>query len=97
MLQTQWSHSVHKQAAVVAALTPAKVVLVLKREPSEQEVTKLAKGGIFWRTRKTLPAFALYLKLASQGLAVGFSASAAHPDEGPDAGPWHAFGLAAQG
>jgi len=72
MLRVGWNHSLHKQAAVVAALTPAKVVLVLSDEPCPQEAQRLDKAGIFWRTRKTLPAYALFLRMASQGLDVGF-------------------------
>jgi hypothetical protein len=73
LLDAQWNHSLYKQAAVVAALTPARVVLVLKEDPDEKEARRLAKAGIFWRTLKTIPAYAFFLKLAAMGLDVGFN------------------------
>lgn len=71
-LKIGWNHSVHKQKAVVAALTPANFVLVLKHEPNASEVAKMRRAGIFWRTMKTIPVYAFFLKLASLGLDVGF-------------------------
>jgi hypothetical protein len=96
MLKAGWNHSISKQAAVVAALTPANVVLIFKHEPSPVQARRLGRAGIFWRTMKTLPVLVLYLKMASQGLDVGFSASASR-FPGIDAGPWHVFGNAAEG
>jgi hypothetical protein len=74
MLKAGWNHSLKKQAAVVAALTPAKVVLILKEEPDAKQAERLAKAGVFWRTLKNVPGYALFLRLASLGLAVGFTA-----------------------
>jgi hypothetical protein len=93
LLQAQWCHSVHKQAAVVKALTPARVVLLLKHEPGEEEAKRLSKAGIFWRTLGNVSVFALYLRLAAQGLDVGFTAQAR---PGSSMGPWHAFGSVAE-
>jgi hypothetical protein len=73
LLDAQWNHSLYKQAAVVAALSPARVVLVLKEAPDEKEARRLERAGIFWRTLKTIPAYAFFLKLASLGLDVGFT------------------------
>lgn len=92
MLRSGWNHSIGKQAAGVAALTPANVVLIFKNEPTPTQAKWMAGAGIFWVTLKTLPAFALYLKLASQGLDVGFTASACR--QKVDRGPWHVFGSA---
>jgi hypothetical protein len=94
LLDAQWNHSLYKQAAVVASLSPASVVLVLKEAPDAKEAERLTKAGIFWRTLKTISPFALYLKLAALGLDVGFTASACPKS---DEGPWHVFGNAAAG
>lgn len=73
MLNAAWSESIKKLAGVVAVLTPAKVVLLLADEPDAKEHRRLIRHGIFYRTMKDMPAYALFLLLASQGLDVGFS------------------------
>jgi hypothetical protein len=85
MLKAGWNHSIKKQAAVVAALTPAKMVLLLKEEPDDAEAKRLAKAGIFWRTMRNVSPFAFFLRLASLGLDVGFAASQ------------HSFGVSTDG
>jgi hypothetical protein len=50
-------------------------------EPEAKEVKRLAKARIFWRTLKNFPGYALFLKLASLGLDVGFTV------------PGHSFGV----
>ena len=97
LLDSQWCHSRYKQAVVVNALTPAKVVLVFKHAPGDDAAKRLAKAGIFWRTLDNVSVFALYLRLAAAGLDVGFTASTRRADWDYHTGPWHAFGSTADG
>jgi hypothetical protein len=73
LLDAQWNHSRHKLKAVVNAMNPAKCVLLVKDIPTDKELAKLDRAGIFVRHVGSMRSFALFLKLAAAGLGVGFT------------------------
>lgn len=73
LLDAQWNHSRYKLAAVVKALTPAKCILLVKDIPTDKELAKLDRAGIFVRYVGNVRTFGLFLKLAAAGLDVGFT------------------------
>jgi hypothetical protein len=73
LLDAQWNHSRHKLAAVVKTMTPAKCILLVKDSPTDKELAKLDRAGIFVRHVGNMRNFGLFLKLAAAGLDVGFT------------------------
>lgn len=72
MLDSAWSESVHKLSGVVRQLTPARVILVRSTDPDATEHRRLTRHGIFYRTLQNFSGFALFMRMASYGLDVGF-------------------------
>lgn len=73
-LMHAWNHSIHKVAAVSSQL-PLNTPLVLIYESDkvrEKDENRCVRNGVFMLSLKKISAFALFLKLASLGLAVGF-------------------------
>jgi hypothetical protein len=72
-LEHAWNHSIHKVAAVSNQLplhTP--LVLIYESDLGLNEERRCKKNGVFMLSLQNLSGFAMFLKMASLGLAVGF-------------------------
>lgn len=70
MLQTQWSHSRYKQAAVQSALTPQSMVVVFAEPVPYDLMLKYAKAGLVAIHLDALPQYIRYVQLTRYGLPV---------------------------
>lgn len=79
-LEHAWNHSIQKVAAVSNQL-PLNTPLVLIYENDkvrEKDENRCVRNGVFMISLEKISAFALFLKLASLGLAVGFERQGFH-------------------
>jgi hypothetical protein len=79
-LEFAWNHSIKKVAAISNQL-PLNTPLVLIYENDkvrEEDENRCARNGVFMLSLSKISAFALFLKLASLGLTVGFERQGFH-------------------